>query len=145
MRRCDPQGHTLTDISRISQQTNCLPMHLQTKPTPTRTADVNATEGGTNGADVSVSPYPYGISQRLSTKSNTGCTLPQSSASCLTMIARQAQGMRAGEVIAKFTENAYFMRVDNRVAQVPPVRTRQPDNKATHHSPVDNERNRTRG
>jgi hypothetical protein len=49
----------------------------------TRTPDVNATEGGTNGADVSVRPYPYRISQRLSTKSKTRCTLPQSSASCL--------------------------------------------------------------
>jgi hypothetical protein len=30
--------------------------------------------------------------------------------------------MRAGEVIAKLAEDAYFMRVDNRVAKVPPVR-----------------------
>jgi hypothetical protein len=37
------------------------------------------------------------------------------------------------------------MRVDNRVAQVPPVRTRQPDNEATSRSPADNGRNRTRG
>jgi hypothetical protein len=37
-------------------------MHPQTKPTTTRTPDVNATESGTNGADVSVRPYPYGIS-----------------------------------------------------------------------------------
>jgi hypothetical protein len=51
--------------------------------TPTRMPNVTATEGGTNGADVSVRPYPYRISQRLSTKSKTGCTLPQSSASCL--------------------------------------------------------------
>jgi hypothetical protein len=63
----------------------------------------------------------------------------------ITMIARQAQGMRAGEVIAKLAEDAYFMRVDNRVAQVPPVRTRQPDNEATSRSPADNGRNRTRG
>jgi hypothetical protein len=28
--------------------------------------------------------------------------------------------MRAGEVIAKLAEDTYFMRVDNRVAQVPP-------------------------
>jgi hypothetical protein len=34
----------------------------------------------------------------------------------ITAIARQAQGMRAGEVIAKLPEDAYFMRVDNRVA-----------------------------
>jgi hypothetical protein len=79
----NPQGHTLADISRISQQTSCLPTHPQTRPTPTTTPDVNATEGGTNGADVSASPYPYRISQRLSTKSKTGCTLPQSNASCL--------------------------------------------------------------
>jgi hypothetical protein len=63
----------------------------------------------------------------------------------ITMIARQAQEMRAGEVIAKLAEEAYFMRVDNRVAQVPPVRTRQPDNEATSRSPADNGRNRTRG
>jgi hypothetical protein len=34
----------------------------------------------------------------------------------ITVIARQAQGMRAGEVIAKLAEDAYFMRADNRVA-----------------------------
>jgi hypothetical protein len=38
----------------------------------------------------------------------------------ITTIARQAQGMRAGEVIAKLAEDTYFMRVDNRVTQVPP-------------------------
>jgi hypothetical protein len=38
----------------------------------------------------------------------------------ITTIARQAQGMRAGQVIAKLTEDTYFMRVDNRVAQAPP-------------------------
>jgi hypothetical protein len=31
----------------------------------------------------------------------------------ITTIARQAQGMRAGEVITKLVEDAYFMRVDN--------------------------------
>jgi hypothetical protein len=61
------------------------------------------------------------------------------------MIARQAQGMRAGEVIAKLTEDAYFMRVDNRVTQVPPLKTREADHEATSRSPADNERNRTRG
>jgi hypothetical protein len=59
-------------------------------------------------------------------------------------IARQAQGMRAGEVIAKLAEDAYFMRVDNRVTQVPPVRNRQQDNEATSRS-ADIGRNRTRG
>jgi hypothetical protein len=61
----------------------------------------------------------------------------------ITTIARQAQGMRTGEVITKLAEDAYFMRVDNRVAQVPPVRNRQPDNEDTSRSPADNRRNRT--
>jgi hypothetical protein len=34
--------------------------------------------------------------------------------------------MRAGEVIAKLAEDAYFMRVDNRVAQVPPSEPANP-------------------
>jgi hypothetical protein len=63
----------------------------------------------------------------------------------ITTIARQAQGMCVGEVIAKLAEDAYFMRVDNRIAQVPPVRNRQPDNEATSRSPADNGRNRTQG
>jgi hypothetical protein len=52
--------------------------------------------------------------------------------------------MRAGEVIAKFAEDTYFMRIDNRVTQVPPLRTREADHEATSHSPADNGRNRTR-
>jgi hypothetical protein len=51
--------------------------------------------------------------------------------------------MRAGEVIAKLAENAYFMQVENRVTQVPPVRNRQQDNEATSRS-ADIGRNRTR-
>jgi hypothetical protein len=39
----------------------------------------------------------------------------------ITMIARQTQGIRAGEVIAKLAEDAYFMQVDNMVSQVPPL------------------------
>jgi hypothetical protein len=38
----------------------------------------------------------------------------------ISTIACQAQGIRAGEVIAKLAEDAYFMRVNNRVTQVPP-------------------------
>jgi hypothetical protein len=49
--------------------------------------------------------------------------------------------MRAGQVIAKLAEDAYFMRVNTRVAQPPPVRNR--DNKATSRS-ADIGRNRTR-
>jgi hypothetical protein len=52
--------------------------------------------------------------------------------------------MREGEVIAKLAEDAYFMKVDNRVTQVPPVRNRQQDNEATSRS-ADNGRNRTQG
>jgi hypothetical protein len=37
----------------------------------------------------------------------------------ITTIACQAHRMHAGEVIAKLVEDAYFMRVDNRVTQVP--------------------------
>jgi hypothetical protein len=59
----------------------------------------------------------------------------------ITAIARQAQGIRAGEVIAKLAEDAYFMRVDNRVNQPPPARNR--DNKAKSRS-ADLGRNRTR-
>jgi hypothetical protein len=59
----------------------------------------------------------------------------------ITAIARQAQGIRAGEVIAKLAEDVYFMRVDNRVTQPPPTRNR--DNEATSRS-ADLGRNRTR-
>jgi hypothetical protein len=54
--------------------------------------------------------------------------------------------MRAGEVIAKLAEDANFMKVDNRVTQVPPLRIHEPDNhEATSRSPANNGRNRTRG
>jgi hypothetical protein len=63
----------------------------------------------------------------------------------ITTIARQAQGLRTGEVIAKLAEDAYFMRVDNRVTQVPPPRTREHENhEATSRSPAGNGRNRPR-
>jgi hypothetical protein len=52
--------------------------------------------------------------------------------------------MRAGEVITKLAEDVYFMRVDNRVTQVPPVRNRQQDNEATSRS-ANIGRKRTRG
>jgi hypothetical protein len=68
-------------------------------------------------------------------------TTPEQCLMSITAIARQAQGIRAREVIAKLTEDAYFMRVDNRVNQPPPARNR--DNKATSHSAALG-RNRTR-
>jgi hypothetical protein len=73
-------------------------------------------------------------------------TTPEQGLMSITTIACQAQGMRVGEVIAKLAEDTYFTRVDNRVTQVPPLRTREPDNhEATSRSPADNGRNRTRG
>jgi hypothetical protein len=71
-------------------------------------------------------------------------TTPEQCLMSITTIARQAQGVHAGEVIAKLAEDTYFMRVDNRVTQVPPVRNRQQDNEATSRS-ADIGRNRTRG
>jgi hypothetical protein len=59
----------------------------------------------------------------------------------ITTIARQAQGMRTGQVIAKLAEDAYFMRVNTKVAQPPPVRNL--DNEATSRS-ANIGRNRTR-
>jgi hypothetical protein len=50
-------------------------------------------------------------------------TTPEQCLMSITAIARQAQGIHAGEVIAKLAEDAYFMRVDNRVTQPPPPGT----------------------
>jgi hypothetical protein len=68
-------------------------------------------------------------------------TTPEQCLMSIIAIARQAQGIRAGEVIAKLAKDAYFMRIDNRVTQPPPVRNR--DNDATSRS-ADLGRNRTR-
>jgi hypothetical protein len=59
----------------------------------------------------------------------------------ITAIARQTQRIHAGEVITKLAEDAYFMRVNNRVNHPSPARNR--DNEATSHS-ADLSRNRTR-
>jgi hypothetical protein len=85
------------------------------------------------------------LAEALDQVENRVHTTPEQCLMSITTIARQAQGMRVGEVITKLTEDVYFMRVDNRVAQVPPIRTRQPDNEATSRSTTDNGRNRTRG
>jgi hypothetical protein len=68
-------------------------------------------------------------------------TTPEQCLMSITMIARQPQVMRAGQVIAKLAEDAYFMRVNTRVAQPPPARNR--DNEATSRS-ADLGRKRTR-
>jgi hypothetical protein len=85
------------------------------------------------------------LAEALDQVENRVHTTPEQCLMSITTIARQAHGMRTGEIIAKLVEDTYFMRVDNRVAQVPPVRTRQPDNEATSRSPADNGRNRTQG
>jgi hypothetical protein len=85
------------------------------------------------------------LAEALDQVENRVHTTPDQCLMSITMIARQAQGMRAGEVIAKLAEDAYFMRVDNRVTQVPPLRIREPDNhEATSRSPGNNGCNRTR-
>jgi hypothetical protein len=68
-------------------------------------------------------------------------TTPEQCLMSITAIAHQAQGIRAREVIAKLAEDAYFMRVDNRVNQPPPARNC--DNEATSRN-ADLGRNRTR-
>jgi hypothetical protein len=50
-----------------------------------KNTDVNATRSEMNDADVSVNLSLFRISQRLSTKSPTGCTLPSNGASCLSL------------------------------------------------------------
>jgi hypothetical protein len=59
-------------------------------------------------------------------------TTPEQCLMLITAIARQAQGIRAEEVIPKLAEDAYFMRVDNRVNQPPLARHRH--NEATSRS-----------
>jgi hypothetical protein len=68
-------------------------------------------------------------------------TTPEQCLVSITAIAHQAQGICTREVIAKFVEDAYFMRVDNRVTQPPPARNRV--NEATSRS-ADLGRNSTR-
>jgi hypothetical protein len=73
-------------------------------------------------------------------------TTPEQCLMSISTIACQAQGIRVGEVIAKLAEDAYFMRVDNRVTQARPPRTREHENhEATSCSPADNGHNCTRG
>jgi hypothetical protein len=107
-----------------------------------RTLDVSVTGSATNGAGVSETTSPSATLRKLSRRSRAEYTLPpEQCLMSITVIARQAQGIRVGEVIAKLAEDAYFMRVDNRVNQPPPSRNR--DNEATSRI-ADVGRNRTR-
>jgi hypothetical protein len=60
------------------------------------------------------------LTEALDQVENMVHTTPEQCLMSITTIARQAPGMRAGEVIAKLAKHAYFMRVDNRVTQAPP-------------------------
>jgi hypothetical protein len=68
-------------------------------------------------------------------------TTPEQCLMSITTIARQTQGMRVGQVITKLAEDAYFIRVNTRVAQPPPVRNH--DNEGTSRN-ANIGRNRTR-
>jgi hypothetical protein len=81
------------------------------------------------------------LSEALEAVESRVHTTPKQCLMSIIAIARQAQGIRTGEVIANLAEDAYFMRVDNRVDQPPPAKNR--DNEATSHS-ADLGRNRTR-
>jgi hypothetical protein len=69
------------------------------------------------------------LAEALDQVENRVHTTPEKCLMSITTIARQAQGMRAGEIIAKLAEDAYFMRVDNRVTQVPPSGIANPTTK----------------
>jgi hypothetical protein len=98
-----------------------------------------------NDIGVSVSLPIRNLIEALNQVESRVDTTPEQCLMYITTIERQAQGMCVGEVIAKLAEDAYFMRVDNRVTQVPPLQTREADHEATSRSPADNERNSTRG
>jgi hypothetical protein len=86
------------------------------------------------------------LSETLDQVANRVHSTPEQCLMSITAIARQAQGIRAGEVIAKLAEDAYFMRVDNRVTQVPPLKTHEPRHHvATSRSPTDGGRYQSRG
>jgi hypothetical protein len=86
------------------------------------------------------------LNEALDQVANRVHDTPEQCLMYITTTARLAKGLRAGEVIAKLVEDAYFMRVDNRVTQVPPLRTHEPrHHEAASRSPIDGGRNRTRG
>jgi hypothetical protein len=84
------------------------------------------------------------LAEALDQVANRVHTTPEQCLMSISTILHQAQGIRVGEVIAKLTEDAYFMRVDNRDSQVSPPRTHEHENhEATSRSPADNGCNRT--
>jgi hypothetical protein len=86
------------------------------------------------------------LSETLDQVANRVHFTPEQCLMSITTIARQAQGIRVGKVITKLAEDTYFMRVDNRVTQVPPLRTHEPrHHEASSRSPADGGRNRSYG
>jgi hypothetical protein len=86
------------------------------------------------------------LAQTLDQVANRVHTTPEQCLMSINTIAHQVQGIHTGEVIAKLAEDAYFMRVDNRVTQLPPPRTRETGHhEATSSSPADGGHNRSRG
>jgi hypothetical protein len=77
------------------------------------------------------------LNEALDQVANRVHTTPEQCLMSITTIARQAQGHHVGEVIAKLAEDAYFMRVNNRVAPAG-------NHEATSHSrtPADGRQNR---
>jgi hypothetical protein len=65
------------------------------------------------------------LEEALDQVANRVHTTPEQCLMSISTITCQAQGIRAGEVIAKLAEDAYFMRVDNRVTQAPPPQNSQ--------------------
>jgi hypothetical protein len=111
----------------------------------TRTSDVSVTGGNERCRHLRESLPIRILTEALNQVESRVHTTPEQCLMSITTIARQAQVMRAGDVIAKLVEDAYFMRVDKRVTQVPPLRTREADHEATSRSPADNGRSCTRG
>jgi hypothetical protein len=120
-------------------------MHLQIKPTTTKTPDVSNRKRNERRRRLRETLPIRNLTEDLDQVANRVHTTPEQCLISISTIARQAKGMRSGEVIAKVAEDAYFMRVDNRVTKVPPLRTHEHENhEATSRSPA-NGRNRTRG
>jgi hypothetical protein len=60
------------------------------------------------------------LAEALDQVANQVHTTPEQCLMSISTISCRDQGTREGEVIAKLAEDAYFMRVDNRVTQAPP-------------------------
>jgi hypothetical protein len=88
----------------------------------------------------------WNLNEALDQVANRVHTTPEQCLMSITTIACQAQWICTGEVVTKLAEDTYFMRVDNRVTLLPPVRTHEPKHQeVTSRSPADAGRNRTRG